>query len=87
VETPGQGGFPKHAAWITITFQLRHAAPKEEDWARTSFKAAVVLTPSDALEIGSALLTVGAAEISRVDSVRARKREPQRRDERGEKSE
>jgi hypothetical protein len=87
VETAVQGGFTKHAAWITITFQLRHAALKEKDLARTSFKAAVVLPPRDALEIGSELLTAGAAEISRVDSDRARKREPQRRDERGEKSE
>jgi hypothetical protein len=44
VETPGQGGFPKAAAWITITFQLRHAAPKEKDLAHTSFKALALPT-------------------------------------------
>jgi hypothetical protein len=47
-----------------ITFQLRHEVPTEVDLAATSFKAAVALTPSDALAIAGELLTAAAAQLT-----------------------
>jgi len=41
-----------------ITLQLRHEVPTEVDLAATSFKAAVALTPGDALSIAGELLTL-----------------------------
>lgn len=46
-----------------ITLQLRHEVPTEVDVSATSFKASVVLTPSDALAIAGELLTVVAGQI------------------------
>ena len=47
----------------SITLQLRHDVPTEVDLAATSFKASVVLNPSDALAIAGELLTVAAAQL------------------------
>ena len=46
-----------------ITLQLRHEVPTEVDLAATSFKAAVALTPGDALSIAGELLTAAAAQL------------------------
>ena len=46
-----------------ITLQLRHEVPTEVDLAATSFKAAVALTPGDALAIDGELLTAAAAQL------------------------
>jgi hypothetical protein len=46
-----------------ITLQLRREVPTEVDVAATSFKASVVLSPSDALAIAGELLTAAAAHL------------------------
>ncbi len=46
-----------------ITLQLRHDVPTEVDLAATSFKASVVLNPSDALAIAGELLTAAAGQL------------------------
>jgi hypothetical protein len=46
-----------------ITLQLRHEVPTEVDLAATSFKAAVALTPGDALLSAGELLTAAAAQL------------------------
>ena len=46
-----------------ITLQLRREVPSEVDVAATSFKASVVLSPSDAIAIAGELLTVAAAQL------------------------
>jgi hypothetical protein len=45
-----------------MTLQLWHDVPAEVDLAATSFKAAVALTPGDALAIDGELLTAAAAQ-------------------------
>ncbi len=45
----------------TITLQLRHEVPSQVDVAATSFKASVVLSPTDALALAGELLTAAAA--------------------------
>ena len=47
----------------TITLRLRHEVPTEVDLAAASFKAAVALTPGDALSIAGELLTAAAAQL------------------------
>jgi hypothetical protein len=47
----------------SITLQLRHEVPTEMDLAATYFKAAVPLTPGDALSIAGELLTAAAAQL------------------------
>ena len=46
----------------SMTLQLWHDVPAEVDLAATSFKAAVALSPGDALAIDGELLTAGAAQ-------------------------
>lgn len=46
-----------------ITLQLRHEVPTEVDLAGTSLKAALDLTPGDALAIAGELLTAAAAQL------------------------
>jgi len=46
-----------------ITLQLRHEVPTGVDMAAPSFKAAVALTPGDALSIAGELLTAAAAQL------------------------
>jgi hypothetical protein len=47
----------------SVTLRLRHEVPAEVDVAATSFKAAIVLTPADALAIAGELLTAMAAQL------------------------
>jgi hypothetical protein len=47
----------------TITLQLRREVPTEVDVSATSFKAALVLTPADALAVAGELLTAAAAQL------------------------
>jgi hypothetical protein len=47
----------------TITLQLLRDVPTEVDVAATSFKASVVLTPSDAIAVAGELLTAAAAQL------------------------
>jgi hypothetical protein len=46
-----------------ITLQLRREVPTEVDVAATSFKAAVVLTPADAIAVTGELLTAAATQL------------------------
>lgn len=46
-----------------ITLQLRREVPSEVDVSATSFKASVVLSPSDAIGIAGELLTAAAAQL------------------------
>lgn len=48
---------------LAITLQLRREVPSEVDVAATSFKASVVLSPSDAIAIAGELLTVAATRL------------------------
>jgi hypothetical protein len=43
--------------------QLRHEVPTEVDLADAAFKAAVALTPGDALSIAGELLATAAAQL------------------------
>jgi hypothetical protein len=46
-----------------ITLQLRREVPSEVDVAATSFKASVVLSPSDAIAVAGELLTAAAMQL------------------------